>query len=104
MQTETNLGNHLSNVLSQKLASLPPKTRTTNKVKFAENYDGILDAINRGVSGKAIRVALAENGVTMSSVTFKKLLETERMWRDARRDTEDSQPLFSVAQMEKAHD
>jgi hypothetical protein len=102
MQTETNPGCTLANKLSRKLVSLQPKRRATNQTKFAENYDDIVDAINRGVTSKAIRMALAEEGITMSSATFKKLL-AERMRRDANSDEENTLPLFSPTHMEQAH-
>jgi UV DNA damage repair endonuclease len=103
MQTETNPSNTLTNELSLKLASLQPKKRTANRMKFAECSDDIFDAINRGVSSKAIRMALAEEGVTMSSATFKKLLDAERLRRYADSDEENIHPLFSAPRMEKAH-
>ena len=103
MQTETNSRNTLTNKLSLKLASLQSKRRTTNQTKFAENYDDILDAINRGVSSKAIRVALAEEGIAMSSATFKKLLEAKRMRRDTNSDEENTLPPFNAPHMEQAH-
>lgn len=103
MQIETSASNAITNRLSLKLSSLQPKRRATNQAKFAENYDGILDAVNRGVSTKAIRIAMAEEGVTMSSVTFKKLLEAERMRRDACSNEESDFHLSNANQTEKAH-
>jgi DNA-binding transcriptional MerR regulator len=72
--------------LSLKLASLQPKKRTTNQTKFAEHHDAIVEAIERGVSNKDIREALAEEGIKVSSATFKKLLNAERQRREARND------------------
>ena len=103
MQTETNPSNTLANKLSRKLVSLQPRRRATNQTKFAEHYGDILGAIHRGVPNKAIRLALAEEGIAMSSATFKKLLEAERMRRDANSDEESTLPLFNAAHMEQAH-
>jgi hypothetical protein len=103
MQTETHPSNSLTNMLSRKLVLLQPRRRATNQTKFAENYDDILDAINRGVSSKAIRTALAEEGITMSSATFKKLLEAERQRRDANSDDDNTLLLFNATHMEQAH-
>ncbi len=103
MQTETNPGNSLPNKLALKLVSLQPKRRATNQAKFTKNYCDIIDAINRGVSSKAIRMALADEGIAMSSATFKSLLETERTRRGANRDAEDVLPLSNASHMEQAH-
>ncbi|MCT6971873.1 hypothetical protein, partial [Salmonella enterica] len=81
MHTETTMNNARTTPLSLKLASLQPKKRTTNQSKFAEHYDDIVEAINRGVSNKDIRAALADEGITVSSATFKKLLDAERKRR-----------------------
>lgn len=103
MQTETNPSNSLTNKLSRELVLLQPRRRVTNQTKFAENYEDILDAINRGVSSKAIRMALAEEDIAMSSATFKKLLEAERQRRDANSDDDNTLLLFNATQMEQAH-
>lgn len=102
MSTNIIRSNTVASKLSLKLASLQPKMRTTNQAKFAEHCDDIVNAIKRGVSLKAIRMALAEEGVMMSSATFKKLLDAERMRRDANSDEENTLPLFIAPQMENA--
>ncbi|MFK2902880.1 hypothetical protein ISP17_02810 [Dyella ginsengisoli] len=66
-----------SNSLAARLAALQPKKRTSNQAKFAEHYEEILHAIERGVSLKDIREALAEAGLKLSSATFKRLLQAE---------------------------
>ena len=66
-----------SNSLAAKLAALQPKKLTSNQAKFAEHYEEILHAIERGVSLKDIREALAEAGLKLSSATFKRLLQAE---------------------------
>lgn len=81
MHTKTTTSN-ASTPLSLKLASLQPKKRTSNQAKFAEHYDAIIEAIERGVSNKDIREALADEGINVSSATFKKLLEGERQRRN----------------------
>jgi len=63
--------------LAAKLASLPPKKRTSNQATFAKHYEDILGAIERGVSLKDIREALAEHGLKLSSATFKRHLSAE---------------------------
>lgn len=73
--------NSTTSKLSLTLASLQPKLRTTNQEKIAKHYDDIIGAIKRGVSMKDIRAALAEDGVNVASVTFKKLLDIERKRR-----------------------
>lgn len=78
MHTETNTNSAHTSQLSLKLASLRPKRRATNQATFAEHYDAILAAFNRGVSSKDIREALADEGIKVSSATFKKLLNAER--------------------------
>jgi hypothetical protein len=86
MSTNIMNSNNVASKLSLKLASLQPKMRTTNRAKFADHYDDIINAIKRGVSLKGIRAALAEDGIAVSSVTFKKLLENERKRREAGND------------------
>jgi len=81
--------NTVASKLSQKLASLQPKKRTSNQAKFDQHYDDIVDAIKRGVSQKDIRAALAEDGVPVSSPTFKKLLEAGRKRREVGNDEAD---------------
>jgi hypothetical protein len=103
MHTETCPNNTPVSKFSLKLAALQPRRRATNQAKFAENYDEILDAINRGVSSKAIRAALAEEGVTMSSATFKKLLGAERMRREASSKEGATFPPVVASQMEKPY-
>ncbi len=88
MQTETNNHTEQSDNLSLKLASLQPKKRTANRSKFAVHYDAINDAINRGVTNKDIREALAEDGLRVSATTFKKLLEAERKRRERDKEVE----------------
>jgi hypothetical protein len=77
MHTDMNPHTHPTSQLSQKLASLQPKKRNSDQAKFADHYDAIIDAIHRGVSLKDIREALAEDGIKVSSVTFKRLLDAE---------------------------
>lgn len=78
------------NKLSATLASLQPKLRTKNQAKFAEHYDDIVNAIKRGVPFNAIRAALVENGISVSSVTFKKLMENTRKLREATKSEPDT--------------
>jgi len=82
MSNITTQNNSTTSKLSLTLASLQPKLRTTNQEKIAKHYDDIVDAIKRGVSMKDIRQALAEDGINVASVTFKKLLEIERKRRE----------------------
>ncbi|RAP55661.1 hypothetical protein [Oleiagrimonas sp. MCCC 1A03011] len=63
--------------LSEKLKSLQPNIRNINQAKIAEYYEAINDAVERGVSYKAIREALAEEGFKMSPATFKRLFDAE---------------------------
>ncbi|WP_426701657.1 hypothetical protein ACPPVV_01180 [Rhodanobacter sp. Col0626] len=86
MSNDTIQNNISVSKLSLKLASLQPKARTANQAKIAEHYDDIVNAIERGVSMKALRAALAEDGVAIASATFKKLLENERKRREAGND------------------
>jgi len=81
--------NTVASKLSLKLASLQPKKRTSNQAKFDQHYDDIVDAIKRGVSQKDIRAALAEDGIPLSSPTFKKLLEAKRKRREVDSDEAD---------------
>jgi hypothetical protein len=86
MNNETNKSNTLTSNLAQKLSSLQPKKRATNQAKIAKHYDDITDAIERGVSLTDIRDVLAEDGLKLSSATFKKLLEAERKRRGESND------------------
>jgi len=60
------------------LNALLPNERAMKFAKFAKHYPSIEDAIQRGVTQKDIRKALAADGLSLSAVTFKKLLESLR--------------------------
>lgn len=81
MHIEMNPGGASFSALSMKLSSLQPKKRASNRTKFSVHYQDIVAAIERGVSMKDIRDALAEDGLTLSSATFNRLLKEEALNR-----------------------
>lgn len=67
--------------LAHILDALEPNRRAQRLDMFAEHFAHIESALQRGVTQTAIRKALSEAGLKLSSTTFKKLLSAERLRR-----------------------
>lgn len=61
------------------LDALQPNQRTQRSDIFAEHLAHIEAALRRGVTQTAIRKALSDAGLKLSSATFKKLLIAARL-------------------------
>jgi len=96
-------GSELVTQISLALRELQPNQRQRKEKEFAAHFNEIKTVIEQGVSHKDVRLALAKGGLSMSSPTFRKLLEAEWTRRDANSDQEDTRPLFNASHVEKAH-
>lgn len=67
--------------LAHVLDALEPNRRTQRLDIFTEHFAHIEAALQRGVTQTAIRKALSDAGLKLSSATFKKLLNAERLRR-----------------------
>jgi primosomal protein N'' len=65
--------------LAHVLDALQPNQRTQRSDIFAEHLAHIEAALQRGVTKTAIRKALSDAGLKLSSATFKKLLSAARL-------------------------
>lgn len=65
--------------LAHVLDTLQPNQRTQRLDIFAEHLAHIEAALQRGVTQTAIRKALSDAGLKLSSATFKKLLSAARL-------------------------
>lgn len=65
--------------LAHVLDTLQPNQRTQRLDMFAERVVHIEAALRRGVTQTAIRKALSDAGLKLSSATFKKLLDAARL-------------------------
>jgi DNA-directed RNA polymerase specialized sigma24 family protein len=65
--------------IAQVLDRLQPNQRTQRLDIFAEHLEHIEAALLRGVTQTAIREALSDSGLKLSSATFKKLLSAARL-------------------------
>jgi len=72
-------GNHMD--IKAALEALEPNDRAIKWSMFNENYDYIEAALTRNVTKTKILAALALKGLKLSTNTFNKMLEAERVRR-----------------------